>query len=250
MNINEYPFFIHGSEDSLDIDAYFVVEKLSAVLDENKKLCDTLSEKNGVNGNLICIADGNVTAVYKGTVDEVNNSLLATYCLHHQKYPQPVQRKMDRDICLKWLRVIRGILSHCSRTQYRPIVKEALRAESVFQKMEALSKLDFTQIADFGKEPAPEVHKFICFQIAQYAGLLVGEEIYTKSTAADFLDHAETRKFLYRQPASLGTLNYLVKLLVASPPVKSEGTEYKISEDGKQIITPFGVLSTKSEKYL
>jgi hypothetical protein len=34
------------------------------------------------------------------------------------------------------------------------------------------------------------------------------------------------------------------------PPVKSQGMEYTITEDGTQIITPFGVLNTKSEKYL
>ena len=243
------PFFFHGSEDSLDVDVYFVVDQLGT-FNEAKKLCDELSHQHAVNGNLIVIKDGQVVDVYKGTVDEVNNSILATYGLHKQNFPIPITKKVERDICLKWLRVIRGILSHCSRTKYRPIVKAALRAESVIDKLKVLLEIDFSKIDDFGKEKPEEVYKFICFQVAQYLGLLEGVEIYTKSKAKNYLANADVSKFLYRIPANKETLNYLVKMVAMFPPVKSQGMEYKITEDGTQIITPFGVLSTKSEKYL
>lgn len=216
---------------------------------EAKKKCDDWSHALSVNGNLIVIKDKKVTEVYKGTIDEVHNSILATYKLHQQNVPIPVTEKVQRDICLKWVRVIRGILSHCSRTQYRAIVKEALRAENVYDKLKAILEIDFTKIDDFGKEEASEVYKFLCFQIAQYLGLLQNVEIYTKSQAADFLSNFDVRQFLYRKPGSLETLNYLVKLFVVFPPVKSVGAEYTISEDGKTIVTPFGVLNVKSEKY-
>ena len=243
------PYFFHGSEDSLDVDVYFVVDALGT-FNEAKKLCDELSHQHAVNGNLIVIKDGQVVDVYKGTVDEVNNSILATYSLHDQSFPIPVTKKADRDICLKWLRVIRGVLSHCSRTQYRTIVKQALKAESVLDKLKVLLEIDFSKIEDFGKEQAQEVHKFICFQVAQYLGLLEGTEIYTKSQAKNFLANADVSKFLYRIPANTETLNHLVKMVAMFPPVKSQGMEYTITEDGTQIITPFGVLNTKSEKYL
>jgi len=243
------PFIFHGSEDSLDVDVYFLVDQLGT-FNEAKKLCDDLSHKHAVNGNLIVVKDGQVVDVYKGTVDEVNNSILATYHLHEQIHPIPVTKKVQRDICLKWLRVIRGILSHCSRTQYRPIVKEALRAENVFDKLKAILEIDFSEIKDFGKEPAKEVHKFICFQIAQYLGLMMDIEVYSKSQAAAHLNNVHTTKFLYRQESDLEVLNTLVKMFVMFPPVKSIGAEYTISEDGKQIVTPFGVLNTKTEKYL
>lgn len=243
------PFIFHGSEDSLDIDVYFLVDQLGT-LNEAKKLCDDLSHKHAVNGNLIVVKDGQVVDVYKGTVDEVNNSILATYHLHEQIHPIPVNKKVERDICLKWLRVIRGILSHCSRTEYRATVKAALRAENVADKLKAILEIDFSKIDDFGKEKAAEVHKFVCFQVAQYLGLLEGVEIYTKSQAKKYLANADVSKFLYRIPANKETLNYLVKMVAMFPPVKSQGLEYTISEDGKQIVTPFGVLITKTEKYL
>ena len=242
------PYLIHGSEDSLDVDVYFLVDELGT-FNEAKKKCDEWSHALGVNGNLIVVKDGKVTEVYKGTVDEVNNSILATYHLHDQKFPNPIITKVERDICLKWVRVIRGILSHCSRTQYRAIVKEALRAENVYDKLKAILEIDLTKIDDFGKEEATEVYKFLCFQIAQYLGLLQNVEVYTKSQAADLLSNFDVRQFLYRKPASLETLNYLVKLFVVFPPVKSAGVEYTISEDGKTVVTPFGILNTKSEKY-
>lgn len=245
----QVPFYFHGSEDSLDVDVYFVVDQLGT-FNEAKKLCDELSHKHAVNGNLIVIKDGKVVDVYKGTVDEVNNSILATYSLHDQRFPMPITKKAERDICLKWLRVIRGILSHCSRTQYRTLVKSALRAEDITDKLKALLEIDFSQIDDFGKERPEEVHKFICFQVAQYLGLLENVEVYTKSQAKNYLSNADVSKFLYRIPGNRETLNYLVKMFVMFPPIKSAGHEYTISEDGKTIVTPFGVLSTKSEKYL
>lgn len=245
-----YPYFTHGSEDSLDTDVYFVVDKLSDRLDDNKKLCDQLSHDNGVNGNLICVQDGIVSAVFKGTVDEVNNSLFSTYGLHKQDFPNPIIGLVERDICLKWVRVVRGILSHCSRTEHREIVKMALRSDNIVDKVAVLRSLDFTKIETFNKEPAAEVYKFICFQSAQYLGLLSNKEIYTKSQAAEFLGNEEIQKFLYRQPANVESLNRLVWAISTFLPIKSKDAEYSIDEDGKIFKTPFGSLVVKTEKYL
>lgn len=245
-----YQYFTHGSKDSLDIDVYFVVDKLSDRLDDNKKLCDQLSHDNGVNGNLICVQDGIVSAVFKGTVDEVNNSLFSTYGLHKQDFPNPIIGLVERDICLKWVRVVRGILSHCSRTEYRENVKMALRADSIIDKVAVLSSLDFTRIKTFNKESPTEVYKFLCFQAAQYLGLLSNVEIYTKSQAAEFLRNEEIRKFLYRQPADLDSLNRLKGMVASFLPIRSKDAEYSIDEDGKIFKTPFGSLVVKTEKYL
>jgi hypothetical protein len=68
-----------------------------------------------------------VTKTYKGTVDEVNNMLYHTYDKHTQVYPNPITRTLPRDIKLKAERVLRGLLSHLSRTEHRKDVKEALK---------------------------------------------------------------------------------------------------------------------------
>jgi hypothetical protein len=203
-----------------------------------------------VNGNLICVQDGVVSAVFKGTVDEVNNSLFSTYGLHKQDFPNPIVGLVERDICLKWVRVVRGILSHCSRTEYRENVKMALRADNIIDKVAILSSLDFTRIKTFNKESPTEVYKFLCFQAAQYLGLLSNVEIYTKSQAAEFLGNEEIRKFLYRQPADLDSLNRLKGMVASFLPIRSKDAEYSIDEDGKIFKTPFGSLVVKTEKYL
>ena len=244
------PHIIHGSEDSLDIDVYFLMESLSD-FNSNKKLCDEMSHQLGVNGNLIVIRDGTVREVYKGTVDEVNNSILATYHLHEQKFPIPVTQKVKRDFSLKWIRVIRGILSHCSRTKYRTMVKEAIRSGSLEKKMDALLKLDFTAIEDFNKEPAGEVHKFICFQVAQMLALMEGVEVYTKSQAAEYMKNEEVTKMLYRQEADVSILNSLMKIVFFPMVMDKRKDSLRVfTDDFSQIITPFGVLDVKSEKYL
>ena len=68
--------YIHGSENSTDLDVIYVVDELPS-LQECKTFCSDKDE----NRNLITVENGIVTSVYKGTPDEVNNSLLRTYNL-------------------------------------------------------------------------------------------------------------------------------------------------------------------------
>jgi hypothetical protein len=250
--------FIHGSEDSLDVDVFFVIENLHQLTqDEQKKLCVQLSTEHGPtsNGNLISIKDGFVDFVYKGTVDEVNNSLLATYHLHEQEFPLPIAGTLPRDKVLKALRTIRGILSHCSRTQYREMVKKALNSKSLTDRLEAACHIRFAEIADFGKNPAIEVYKFMAFQLAQILGLILEDkEIYTKSQAATFF---KTRsrvlaKMLYREEviqADAAAIDRHIALLVQSLPTIID-FEKAADFDFDAIPTPAGLLSVKHEKYI
>lgn len=70
--------YIHGSEDSTDIDVHYVFDEMPSY-QECKKFCD--SDKSE-NRNIITIKNGIVTGCYKGTVDEINNALIETYPLH------------------------------------------------------------------------------------------------------------------------------------------------------------------------
>ena len=107
--------YIHGSGDSTDTDVVYVVDALPDKA-ECKRFC---SESPVENRNLITIKDDVVSEVYKGTADEVNNALLATYSLHEQSYPLLVTRAVERIVPLKYVRGIRIILSHLTRSQYR-----------------------------------------------------------------------------------------------------------------------------------
>lgn len=199
-------FYRHGSSDSLDKDVFFVVDTsvFEKALHEKAALCKQLSDEAGVNGNLIAISEGVVTHCFKGTVDEVNNGLLDTYGNHSQLYPLLVEREVKRDVGLKVLRTTRGLLSFCSRTQYRAEVKAALRSSSLVEKGKVLCGIDLGSVSDFEKSGLLDTYKFFAFQLAQTLALLNGFELYTKWDAAR--KYPDLEAYLYRKETSLDSL--------------------------------------------
>lgn len=179
----EYPIIIHGSENSLDIDAYVLVDKEMS-LQEAKLLCDSYKE---VNANLILVKNGVVTWVYKGTIDECNNSILATYHLHKQDFECPIVKSLPRSYSLKMMRTVRGLLSYFSRTDYREEVKKALRSSKMDEKIKVLESIEILSVNDFGKNSLIEVYKFLAFQLGQTYALLKDDvELFTKNTVANY----------------------------------------------------------------
>ena len=191
-----HPIIIHGSENSLDIDAYLLVEKELSNQDA-KKICEQYSQ---INANLLLIENGQVKWCYKGTRDECNNSILATYHLHKQVHPCPIEQEMPRAYGLKLARTLRGLLSYVSRTEHRTDVKKALTSSSLDFKLEVLNKINLTQIEDFEKSSKVETYKFFAFQIGQTLALLKdNRQLFTKNTVAqeypdlkDYLDRKES----------------------------------------------------------
>lgn len=251
-------YFRHGSEDSLDEDVFFVVDKLSEIPQENKELCEKLSTEFNVNGNLITVSKTDsglslVTSCYKGTCDEVNNGLLYTYKLHDQLFPRPVNYPLRRDIAQKMLRVMRGILSQCSRTEHRDVIKKALRSDNIYVKLDLLSSIDISKITDFGPKKAStvEVHKFMSFQIIQFLGLMwyPSIEIFTKSDAAKF--YPDASPFLYRQSCDVKHITRLQTLFIQGVECLLDGAKEKVTilQGGKFLKTPFGRLNVLTEKY-
>lgn len=193
----EHPVIIHGSENSLDRDAYIVIPS-PLTQKEAKVICDA---RKDINANLLVITDGKVTWSYKGTIDECNNSILATYHLHEQEYPNPITEKADRDYGLKMLRTIRGLLSYVSRTPMRAEVKKALVSDDLDYKMEVLKSVDLNNITDFEKSPIIETYKFFAFQLGQTLSLLEdNEELFTKNSVAK--KYPELATYLAREEAN------------------------------------------------
>lgn len=174
----KYPIIIHGSENSLDTDAYVLVDKEMS-LQEAKALCDSYKE---VNANLILVKNGVVNWVYKGTVDECNNSILATYHFHDQTFECPIEKSLPRSYSLKMMRTVRGLLSYFSRTDYREEVKKALRSAKMDEKIKVLESIKISSVNDFGKNSLIEVYKFLAFQLGQTYALLKDDvELFTKN---------------------------------------------------------------------
>lgn len=188
--------YIHGSEDSTDLDVYYVFDSIPSDIKDCRAFCsaDPLE-----NRNIICIKDGIVTDTFIGTPDEINNGLIDTYYLHHQEYPLLITKRVERNVVLKQIRAVRGILSILSRTNYRPQIKFALR-NNWSDRVAILKILDFTKIDYENLHKQNDYHdmlKVIAFQIGQGLGLLEGKELYTKSTIAK--EYPLLKPFLYRE---------------------------------------------------
>jgi hypothetical protein len=189
-----YPVILHGSENSLDIDAYVIVPE-PMTMQEAKKLCDSYKE---INANLLSVKDGVVVWSYKGTVDECNNSILATYHLHKQEHPSPITQKLERSYGLKMIRTVRGLLSYHSRTDIRDQVKKALQTPDMDFKLDLMLSIDLRNVADYQKTSLVETYKFFAFQIGQTLALLKDNvELFTKNSVADY--YPALRPYLERR---------------------------------------------------
>lgn len=212
-------YYLHGSVSSLDTDILVVADLPSYNIQGNHDLCATYEEylsdiykDKPVNVNLITIRNGQVTWCFKGTVDEVNNSLLDTYSLHEQPYDLLVNVRLKRDFELKTLRAIRIILSCLSRTEYRESVKNALKSDITYQ-LSILENIDLSKIIDFGKKHKFEDYaKTIAFQLGQVNGLFLNKELYTKEAIAETFPNL--KPYLYRESTNLDYLEYCKGVLV------------------------------------
>jgi hypothetical protein len=180
--------------------------------------------------------------------------------LSNQHFDNPIRRAVPRKKAQKWIRVIRGILSHCSRTQYREIVKSALRSPNIHTKLEALKAIDFSKIETFGKTPNADVYKFVTFQAIQYLGLIdpMPRKVYTKHEAmwkvrflertANFTDYEFVATFIHRKEPCESDLSKLTQLvqLCLEPPSDVEIIQFG---DKSMIYDQFGRLDVHSEQY-
>ena len=186
--------FTHGSEDSLDHDVYVIFDHIPS-FKEAKAYCNNLKE---YNANILVLKDGIVEWCFKGTEDECNNSLFRTYELHEQKYDLPISNLVQRDVELKIVRTIRGLLSYFSRTEIRSDVKKALKSDSFELKIATLRKCFLSYDIDYKKTNHKELFKFFAFQIGQTWALMhKGKELFTKSEVA--VEYPELRDALYRE---------------------------------------------------
>jgi uncharacterized protein YcaQ len=75
--------------------------------------------------------------------------LYSTYGLHVQSHENIVTRVVPRLIYEKESRVLRGILSHLSRTKHRARIKEALGNNQ--KSLEVFSEVKLSDISDLNK---------------------------------------------------------------------------------------------------
>lgn len=224
-------FYIFGSKSSQDYDVICFPDALLSIA-YNAQLCKKyeyvledlfekeLMPKKKVNVNLGFINDGSIIHVHKGTFDEVNNSVMATYHNHRQFHPLNVKYEYTRGGAdnqythLKVKRCLRFILSFFSRVpELRPFVKPALKG-NVNVRLDALLKIDLTKHKNFEgkKEKVEDIYKVLAFQLAQTHLLIQGKEIFSKEEA--FEQCPEFYHALKRQPLTEQDLEHLQDSLI------------------------------------
>jgi len=187
-----FEFQIHGSKTSTDLDYMVFVEELPPTIEARHALCrdfDARMIQFGVerepNSNLAVLKDGIVLDVFKGIPDECNNSMLATYDNHLQRWPLKISRRVERNVDMKLLRAARSLLTAWTRTQHRPQIKTALREGSLEKRIKALSvvnieELKFTTKIESDLKAWASYVKLLAFQMGQSLALESGFELYTK----------------------------------------------------------------------
>eukprot|EP01080_Neovahlkampfia_damariscottae_P006992 gene6992-11158_t len=205
----EEKYIVHGSEDSTDYDVVYIFEILPGYT-EMVKFCSQKEE----NRNILVLKNGVVSDSFKGTPDELNNSLLTTFSLHKQPFfkENPIKQKVERIVALKVVRSLRSILTRVSRSKWRPEIKKALKSLNLESYISILMKIDFNQMTELLDI---EDCKSLAYQLGQTLALVEGHEIFTKSEVSLYFKNLKL--FIYRSKDSLEHLDilndYLKKLL-------------------------------------
>ena len=160
-----------------------------------------------VNVNLAILSDGIITWVLKGIADETNNSVFHTYHLHKQHHSLAIQRLAPRDTEKKIIRATRAILSQLTKSERRHNIKNALKANQLYIRLDALKPICF-QTLDFKQveEDVTEMVKLIAFQLGQTMALVKeNKELYTKIQVAEY-DPRLTQYLMRETGCQLGML--------------------------------------------
>ncbi|KFF05408.1 hypothetical protein [Flavobacterium reichenbachii] len=231
---------IFGSENSLDVDVVFFVEEMPETILEKLSLAKELTQSTAlnypekvINANLAVCQNGHLVEVYKGTTDELNNSLFYTYDFHQQHYNNKINILLKRDVDLKFLRSTRMILSFLSKTEYRAAIKNALKSD-LKEKIQTLEKIDLNEISSFGRNTnQQDVLKSIAFQLGQSILLDGGKEVYTKNDIAESFPELEKYLFREQHTDNENLQQYLLKfveILKNRMPKMRKFLEYKYEE--------------------
>jgi hypothetical protein len=216
------PFNIFGSDNSQDYDVLFfvpqeamgdLVSMIALTKDLNARMEAAMTSERlyswkpkPVNSNLAVLDKdrGIIREVFKGTWDEVNNSVFHTYRFHLQLHSRMVTQLVEREVDTKVLRTFRVILSFLSRTRHRHLVKNALGSSLAvqFEAVKAIDLSEFRSQTALGKRNVrlEDYYKVMAFQFGQTLALMhqYPAELYTKDQIGEY--YPDLARMLARTP--------------------------------------------------
>lgn len=201
LNPENLEYAVFGSLDSDDVDIMYFVDELPSLQECKVAATELETQHKGdkpADVNFCVVKDKRVVETYKGTIDEVNNMLHFTTNRHEQTSTFPEIEPVTRDVALKVARVLRGILSFISRTEYRSVVKQALKGDAKL-KLDTLEDIPLREIKSLGTKnnTMKEFYKLFAFQVGQANGLMQGAEYYSKSSIG--AHYPELKPYLYKE---------------------------------------------------
>lgn len=213
--MNNYVTF--GSPSSQDLDLMVFVDQLGTIQENKQKVIELQNElqyyfNKKVNVNIGVLSEQKLIKVFKGTLDEVNNSIMDTYKHHSQKIECPITVRIERDVNEKILRSVRIILSNISRTQFREEVKKAL-LKDFWDRISCLEDVNFYNITQHEKYDLKDVFKTIAFQMGQTFALMDNIEIYTKEDVIEM--YPKLSDYIQRQEIDGFELNNFKKEFIS-----------------------------------
>lgn len=215
-----YPYFQYGSADSTDIDVIIAIppQDMPKTQEQRKEFVKSLLLRYKLNWNAtLAVFDKGImvdTIYTKAWIDSLNNAFFETHKNHTQYFEIPVKQKVKRNYTLAIYKAARTILTFLTRTEYRTTIKPILKGIHPFQyKLEALHKIDFTQIETFNQPnaTATDIWKIIAFYLGQNMSLITQHiEIYTKSDLIKH--HKKLAPFIKRLPLTIQDKTNLMAL--------------------------------------
>lgn len=201
MKVDDFKYYVFGSPSSKDLDLIVFVDAIPE-MHLAKQMCKDYQVAlqpffaKEVNANIGLIGEDVLLSVFKGTLDEVNNSIIDTYSFHEQKHPLTIKKRLDRDVEQKILHSVRIVLSTLSRSQHRELVKTSLKGD-LNERINALDIIDLSIPLDKIKYEIKDIYKTLAFQMGQTLALIDGTELYTKEGIAEYA--LSLKPFLYRE---------------------------------------------------
>lgn len=214
-----YKYYFYGSADSTDIDVLVQISKdeMPLLQEDRKRFVKNLENEYSLDWNLTLIVVENgvvIDTIYpKAWIDGINNAFFATYNLHKQVYELPITKMVERHKFLAMYKTIRTILTSCTRTEYRSLIKPVLKGLHDFnKKLEVLAKIDFSTIKEFNQDNTKDIDiwKIIGFYLGQNILLIRDNiEVYTKKDLVKY--YPELENFIYRKANDPLIINNLIK---------------------------------------